>query len=140
MLDCSPCLLHARRAGPWLTCGERRLTLDELLRLQGFPDTTQTLVTTTPHAKLTQMLGNAMTVNSVERILHAMLSTPHYRHQYTPYDRFNTEQHERDNRLATTKPSKMRRRTGYAAQRVGEAANPGPQPTRRPLDTAPARP
>ena len=61
-----PCLT-CRAEGPWVTNRGRRLKLEEMMRLQGMDPSEFTVAVT--NAKLGAQLGNAMSVNVVERIL-----------------------------------------------------------------------
>mmetsp|Transcript_56204 Transcript_56204/g.174295 ORF Transcript_56204/g.174295 Transcript_56204/m.174295 type:complete len:372 (-) Transcript_56204:113-1228(-) len=64
--DVSPCLTCSRGAGHWITNRGRRLTKDEMLRLQGMnPATFKKAVSDT---QLGKQIGNAMSVNVLERL------------------------------------------------------------------------
>ena len=71
MLNTSPCLTRSRYRGHWLLREGRRLSTTEMLRLQGFnPDRVAVAVS---ECTLGQQVGNAMSVNVVERILVKLL-------------------------------------------------------------------
>ena len=70
--DCSPCITRGRAAGHWLCNRGRRLSLLEMMRLQGFPDNFQISVSETAFS---QMLGNSMSINVLARILARALPT-----------------------------------------------------------------
>ena len=63
----SPCLTRARSAGHWITSKQRRLSKEEMFRLQGM-DPTKFHVAVT-ETQLGQQIGNAMVVNVIERVL-----------------------------------------------------------------------
>jgi DNA (cytosine-5)-methyltransferase 1 len=63
----SPCITCSRGAGHWVTNRGRRLTKEEMMRLQGM-DPTQFTVAVTEH-QLGRQLGNTMSVNVLERLL-----------------------------------------------------------------------
>jgi DNA (cytosine-5)-methyltransferase 1 len=66
----SPCITRARHRGHWLTSMGRRMTLQEALRLQGFDDCFENPVS---ERQLRMMLGNAMSLNVLERIFCSLL-------------------------------------------------------------------
>ena len=67
MKNVSPCLTKSRSKGHWLIHKNRRTTIREMMRLQGIdPDKFKQVV---PDNVMGQQLGNAMSVNVVERIL-----------------------------------------------------------------------
>ena len=72
MLDCSPCLTRSRASGHchWVTNRGRRLSIPEQMRLQGI---TPQFPVAVPSAEFGRLLGNAMSVNVVERILCSLL-------------------------------------------------------------------
>merc|ERR1712129_455001 len=64
--DTSPCITCSRAAGHWVTSRGRRLTKDEMMRLQGMrPQTFKKAVSET---QLGIQIGNAMSVNVLERL------------------------------------------------------------------------
>ncbi len=63
----SPCLLRGRRHGMWLVSRGRFLSLGEMARLQGIDSPTLRWPHGVPHAL--QLLGNAMSVNVLQRLL-----------------------------------------------------------------------
>mmetsp|Transcript_56206 Transcript_56206/g.174307 ORF Transcript_56206/g.174307 Transcript_56206/m.174307 type:complete len:121 (-) Transcript_56206:526-888(-) len=64
--DIAPCLTCSRGQGHWITNRGRRLTKDEMMRLQGIdPASFKTVVSET---QLGRQIGNAMSVNVLERI------------------------------------------------------------------------
>ena len=68
--DVSPCLTRSRGSGHWLTNRGRRMTTDEMLRLQGWLGP---FAHGSSRAQLGLHLGNAMSVNVVERLLCKLL-------------------------------------------------------------------
>jgi DNA (cytosine-5)-methyltransferase 1 len=66
----SPCIARARTNGHWLTSMGRRMSLQEVLRLQGFDDCFLNVVT---ERQLRMMLGNSMSLNVLERIFCRLL-------------------------------------------------------------------
>ena len=69
--DVSPCITRSRQNGHWITNQRRRMNKAEMLRLQGMDPST--FVTDVSSSKLGQQIGNAMSVNVIERILIAAL-------------------------------------------------------------------
>mmetsp|Transcript_56207 Transcript_56207/g.174313 ORF Transcript_56207/g.174313 Transcript_56207/m.174313 type:complete len:372 (-) Transcript_56207:526-1641(-) len=64
--DVSPCMTCSRGMGHWVTNRGRRVTKDEMMRLQGIdPASFKTVVSET---QLGRQIGNAMSVNVLERI------------------------------------------------------------------------
>ena len=67
----SSCLSRSRHWGHWLTTKNRRMTINEMLRLQGMePATFKSAV---PEIEVGRQIGNAMSVNVVERLLLSIL-------------------------------------------------------------------
>eukprot|EP00933_Yihiella_yeosuensis_P031929 TRINITY_DN25523_c0_g1_i1.p1 TRINITY_DN25523_c0_g1~~TRINITY_DN25523_c0_g1_i1.p1 ORF type:complete len:397 (+),score=105.60 TRINITY_DN25523_c0_g1_i1:71-1192(+) len=63
----SPCITCSRRSGHWVTTRNRRFTKNEMLRLQGMrPASFKVAVS---EQQLGKQVGNAMSVNVLERIL-----------------------------------------------------------------------
>ena len=71
VLNLSPCLTRSRYKGHWLTHRKRRMTIEEMFRLQGMDHSTFTVATSS--TSLGQQIGNAMSVNVLERLLHSAL-------------------------------------------------------------------
>lgn len=67
----TPCFTCSRAAGHWISSRGRRMNKDEMLRLQGMKPTAFTCVVTTN--QLGRQLGNAMSVNVLERIFLSLL-------------------------------------------------------------------
>jgi len=66
MKEASPCITCSRAAGHWVTSRGRRLTKDEMMRLQGIrPEKFKKAV---PERQLGIQIGNAMSVNVLERL------------------------------------------------------------------------
>merc|ERR1719331_1306626 len=66
MKEASPCITCSRAAGQWVTSRGRRLTKDEMMRLQGMrPDNFRIAVS---DRQLGIQIGNAMSVNVLERL------------------------------------------------------------------------
>ena len=68
----SPCLTCSRYQGHWVSTRGRRQTINERLRLMGMDPADVDVSATTP-AKLGRMIGNAMSVNVLERLLYRAL-------------------------------------------------------------------
>ena len=67
MKNISPCSISSRNKGHWLIHRNRRMNIKEMMRLQGIdPKSFKQVV---PDSVMGQQLGNAMSVNVVERIL-----------------------------------------------------------------------
>ena len=71
MWDVSPCITRSRQNGHWITNQQRRMNKAEMLRLQGMDPSK--FVIDVSSSKLGQQIGNAMSVNVIERILIAAL-------------------------------------------------------------------
>ena len=71
MWDVSPCITRSRQNGHWITNQKRRMNKAEMLRLQGMDPSK--FVIDVSSSKLGQQIGNAMSVNVIERILIAAL-------------------------------------------------------------------
>ena len=66
MKNVSPCSTRSRNKGHWLLQKNRRTSIREMMRLQGIdPDEFKQVV---PDSVIRQQIGNAMSVNVVERI------------------------------------------------------------------------
>jgi DNA (cytosine-5)-methyltransferase 1 len=69
-LGVSPCITRSRYQGHWLSNMGRRMSQQEALRLQGFDDSFENVVT---ERQFRQMLGNGMSLNVLERIFCRLL-------------------------------------------------------------------
>ncbi|MDP7647377.1 MAG: DNA (cytosine-5-)-methyltransferase, partial [Candidatus Woesearchaeota archaeon] len=67
MYDISPCITRSRYQGHWITNRKRRMNKAEMLRLQGMNP--GKFVSVVSDQVLGQQIGNAMSVNVIERIL-----------------------------------------------------------------------
>ena len=65
--DLSPCITRSRHNGHWLTHKNRRMTKEEMFRLQGMNPTQFTV--DVAERTLGQQIGNAMSVNVIERVI-----------------------------------------------------------------------
>ena len=72
MLNVSPCLTRSRPNGHWMTKMNRRMTLDEMMKLQGI-DPSKVKLAGSP-VEQGQQIGNAMSVNVIQLILKEILS------------------------------------------------------------------
>lgn len=70
MLNCSPCLTRSRASGHWISNRGRRLSMKEMMRLQGVDDSLQVVVS---EAQFRRLLGNSMSINVLERIMCTLL-------------------------------------------------------------------
>merc|ERR1711956_14958 len=66
MKEASPCITCSRAAGHWVTSRGRRLTKDEMMRLQGIRS--GKFAKAVPERQLGIQIGNAMSVNVLERL------------------------------------------------------------------------
>ena len=66
MLDRSPCLLKSRARGFYVSTLGRRMSIAEMCAFQGFPSLKADTIST---AALGGMLGNAMSLNVVVRVV-----------------------------------------------------------------------
>ena len=71
MLEVSPCLTRSHYRGHWITNKNRRLTLKEMMRLQGMNPENITIKGTPTQQG--QQLGNAMSVNVIQRVIQSSL-------------------------------------------------------------------
>ncbi len=72
MLGMSPCLTRSRALGHWVSTRGRRQTIDERLRLMGI-NPADVDKTATTDVQLGRLIGNAIGVNVLERILYRVL-------------------------------------------------------------------
>jgi DNA (cytosine-5)-methyltransferase 1 len=70
IMGVSPCITRTRCQGHWLSNMGRRMNLQEALRLQGFDDSFENMVS---ERQLRMMLGNGMSLNVLERIFCRLL-------------------------------------------------------------------
>ena len=73
MHNVSPCLTRSRYRGHWIINKQRRFTKREMFRLQGINPNKFTQVVS--DKEMGHQLGNAMSQNVVERILHQVLKS-----------------------------------------------------------------
>ena len=67
----SPCITRSRNKGHWLLHKNRRMNIKEMMRLQGINPTK--FVVDVSECTLGQQIGNAMSVNVIERVLNQAL-------------------------------------------------------------------
>ena len=67
MLDVSPCITRSRYKGHWIMNQNRRMTKQEMFRLQGMDPTAFSVAIS--DNSLGHQIGNAMSVNVIERVL-----------------------------------------------------------------------
>ena len=72
MSDVSPCLTRSRYNGHWLTQLQRRMTVEEMLLLQGMDP--GKMKGSCSRQNLGKMVGNSMSVNVLERVLSRALN------------------------------------------------------------------
>lgn len=73
MQDISPCLTCSRAAGHWITNRGRRMTKDEQMNLQGMASYKPFFRRVVSESQLGKQIGNAMSVNVLERLLVRLL-------------------------------------------------------------------
>ena len=73
MKEQSPCLTRSRFNGHWVSSRNRRMNVHEMMRLQGVDP--QTFVYDISDQEIGRQLGNAMSVNVIERLLHSIFSS-----------------------------------------------------------------
>ena len=73
---CSPCLTSSRHNGHWLSHLGRRMTLIEMMSLQAFLPIYATYMLL--DAELGKAIGNAMSVNVIQRLLRTLLINKAY--------------------------------------------------------------
>ena len=71
--EMSPCLTRSRYRGHWITTEQRRMSIQEMMRLQGIRE--NQIKNDNSEAEFGKQIGNSMSLNVVERILFAIFST-----------------------------------------------------------------
>jgi len=71
MRGCSPCITRSRASGHWVTTRGRRLTNEEMMRLQGMNPTEFHVAV--KEKQLGQQIGNSMSLNVLERLFARLL-------------------------------------------------------------------
>jgi len=72
-LDVSPCLTCSRAGGHWITNRGRRMTKTEMMRLQAMHTPAEGFKVAVSDAQLGKQIGNAMSVNVLERLFVRLL-------------------------------------------------------------------
>lgn len=67
----SPCITRSRGSGHWITSRGRRMTREEMMRLQGMNPISFNLVVSL--SQLGQQIGNSMSLNVLERLFVRLL-------------------------------------------------------------------
>lgn len=86
--DISPCITCSRGSGHWVSTRNRRFTKDEMMRLQGMAPSAFKICVS--EAQLGRQLGNAMSVNVLERLLVKLLPAAGLAKQGSLEDRWET--------------------------------------------------
>lgn len=73
MKDLTPCMTCSRAAGHWVTNRGRRMSKNEMLRLQGMKTPEEGFVVAVSDAQLGKQIGNAMSCNVLERLFVKLL-------------------------------------------------------------------
>lgn len=73
MKDLTPCLTCSRYQGHWITNRGRRMSKPEMMRLQAMMTPTEGFKVVVPDVQLGRQIGNAMSVNVLERIFVRLL-------------------------------------------------------------------
>jgi len=73
MRGVSPCLTCSRAGGHWITNRGRRMTKDEMLRLQGMNTPAEGFKVVVSERQLGKQIGNAMSCNVLERLFARLL-------------------------------------------------------------------
>ena len=68
-----PCLTRSRYRGHWITSKRRRTTMKEMLLFQGIKPSS--ITQTCSSTEMGKLIGNAMSVNVVERLLHSLFKS-----------------------------------------------------------------
>ena len=105
MKDVSPCITRSRYKGHYISNVQRRMTIEEMCRFQGFNPTK--LKHCVSDTELGHMLGNAMSVNIIERILFRVIRHMEFAQLAGTVDRWESGQALRD--LHSSKNSKLHR-------------------------------
>ena len=107
--DYSPCITRSRNRGHWITSRNRRMTISEMFRLQGMDPSKFTA--SIPESTLGQQIGNAMSVNVVERIIVQVLKATNLMPGATLSDRWKEGKAFED--LSASKGKPPKRITAY---------------------------
>ena len=105
MKDVSPCITRSRYKGHWITNVQRRMTITEMCRFQGFNPTK--LKHCVSDTELGHMLGNAMSVNIIERILFRVIRRMEFAKLASTVDRWESGEALRE--LRSSKNKKLHR-------------------------------
>eukprot|EP00443_Scrippsiella_acuminata_P016363 CAMPEP_0115206868 /NCGR_PEP_ID=MMETSP0270-20121206/20425_1 /TAXON_ID=71861 /ORGANISM="Scrippsiella trochoidea, Strain CCMP3099" /LENGTH=440 /DNA_ID=CAMNT_0002620449 /DNA_START=67 /DNA_END=1387 /DNA_ORIENTATION=+ len=73
MLDCAPCLTCSRGGGHWVTNRGRRMNKTEMMRLQAMTTPAEGFQVAVSDPQLGKQIGNAMSVNILERLFARLL-------------------------------------------------------------------
>ena len=73
LVGISPCITRSRNTGHWISSRARKMNINEIMRLQGIDPTT--FIKSVSPTELGRQVGNAMSINVIERILYRVLIT-----------------------------------------------------------------
>lgn len=117
----SPCITVSRGAGHWVTSRGRRLSKEEMMRLQGMDPTTFKVAVS--ETQLGKQLGNTMSVNVFERLLVRVLPAAKLAPRSELTDRWEKGQ--------AVKELSRTRGKGFMAVRAKPARETSPSPSRK---------
>ena len=90
----SPCLTRSRYKGHWITAYERRMTLHEMAKLQGID--ISKLDSPSTSAQLGQQIGDAMSMNVIERLITRALASTNLNVHMPAGDRWESGEAQRE--------------------------------------------
>jgi len=93
-LDVSPCLTCSRGGGHWITNRGRRMTKTEMMRLQAMITPAEGFKVAVSEPQLGKQIGNAMSVNVLERLFVRLLPAAGLVPQGRLHDRWGAEQED----------------------------------------------
>jgi len=98
--DFSPCLTCSRGAGHWITNRGRRMNKTEMMRLQAMMTPAQGFKVAVSEHQLGRQIGNAMSVNVLERLFARLLPAARLSEPDSLVDRWDTEAPSRKRTLS----------------------------------------
>jgi len=91
MKDCTPCLTCSRGGGHWVTNRGRRMNKTEMMRLQAMTTPAEGFKVAVSEYQLGRQVGNAMSVNILERLFARLLPAARLAEPGSLVDRWDTE-------------------------------------------------
>jgi len=125
--DVTPCMTCSRGGGHWVTNRGRRMNKTEMMRLQGMITTEEGFKVAVSECQLGKQIGNAMSVNVLERLFARLLPAAGLAAAGSLVDRW-ADGEEDDEQPQQAKPASSRKRRAAPSEAAPPSSSGAPAP------------